>query len=260
MQRQLFALLCGSPKTGKTVSACTFPKPLLFLDFDDGVISIENARDKAGNLIVPDYEEVKVEKFVRRTPAPLSLVTNKKGAGAPAYTKESTELIAKFNDTINKLFDEKGGGYRTLVIDSLTSLWSVMKSSILNENSIPSIRQADYGTLEENVFQKFLPTMKGLNELIPNIILITHTDMEKDELTGRLDEFPVGPTRPQGKKLMKEFDDVWLQQVQGDSYVWRTKPVGFFTAGSRFHLLDPVKPASYTSIKDALEVGSENAS
>ena len=57
-------LLVGKPKTGKTVSACTFPKPMAFIDIDgDGIDSIYNAKDALGQLIVPAAEATQIDRL-----------------------------------------------------------------------------------------------------------------------------------------------------------------------------------------------------
>jgi len=249
-EHRMLILLCGEYKTGKTVSACTFPKPMVFFDFDDGFKSVINVKDKQGNLVVPDYDKIDVVKFFRPTAAALDFTTDMgKGAGiAPKHTKDSLELLNTYNATVNGLFTSDNPP-KTLVIDSLTSMFRLWKYALLAKNNIPSLRIPDYGTLEGVLFGQFIPTLKALSQRIPYIILIDHLLMDKDEISGRVMEFPIGPSRQQGKDLGKEFDEIWLQKEEGSDRVWRTRRHIFFQAGSRLNLPDPIKPATYATLQ-----------
>ena len=74
-------LLVGVPFSGKTVSACTWPKPLLLIDFDDGFESVKHAKNKLGQLIVPDWKEVTI------------IILNKYSWGMPSEVR--AKLIKK---------------------------------------------------------------------------------------------------------------------------------------------------------------------
>jgi len=255
-EQRLLILLCGDYKTGKTVSACTFPKPLIFFDFDDGFKSVKNATNKAGQLAVPDHGECKVMKFFREEPASLDFKTDisKSGSGqAPAHTKGILDLLNTYNKEINTLFETKGGGYQTLVVDSLTEMFNMWKNAVLAKNNIPALRIPDYGTLQGILFSQFIPTLKALSQYIPNIILVNHLISDKDEVSGRVMESPIGPSKQQGKDMGKNFDEIWLMKPEGDTWTWRTRKHIFFQAGSRLNLPDPIKPATYAALKPFLK-------
>ncbi len=251
----MLIMIAGNYMTGKTVSACSFPKPLTLLDFDGNWLSIKRVKGKDGKLICGDVSQIDIGTFTREKITPLSLKTNlsKDGTGsAPAYSSDYMTMLGKYNDYITNL--KEGDKYpKTLVIDSLSTLIRIWKNAILSANNIPSLRIPDYGTLESVLFSQFIPTLRALCSKIPYIIVTNHLTMDKDEFTGRITESPVGTSMNTGKSIGMCFDEVWLQKQEGVDYVWRTRKNGFFQAGSRSNLPDPIKPALFSSIKSYME-------
>ena len=240
-------LLVGVPNSGKTVSACTFPKPLLILDFDgEGYKSIFYAKDKSGKLVVPDNDEVSAVSFEKTRTYGLDFRTNFKSKSAPEHTQESGVLINRFNETLKGI---KEGQYKTVVIDSLTAMFRLWKEAILFMNQQPHLQIQDYITLENVLYGQFIPSLKALP--VQYVILIDHTNIDKDEISGRVSEFPVGPSANMGRTMPQMFDEVWRQDVLGDKFVWRTRDSGLFIgAGSRLHFPEIVEPATYQRLKE----------
>lgn len=255
----MIVLLVGEYKTGKSVSAATFPKPLLYFDYDNGFSSAKNARGNDGKLIVPDWNECDVINFHRDGYVNLNFKTASdtdfKMSSAPSYAQLSKKINDNSSTIFNELYHNKGlyngKQYQTLVIDSLTTLFRLWKENILFMNNIPQLRIQDYMTLEIILFSQYIPSIKSLHQYIPNIILINHEQMDKDELTGRIIEFPVGPSQNMGRSIGREFDEIWRQKVEGDRYIWRTRKDGLLQAGSRLHLPDPID-ANYKAIQTYL--------
>src|SRR3989304_1653298 len=73
---KMLILLCGNYKSGKTVSAATFPKPMIFLDYDEGFLSVQTTKTKTGNLIVPDWKDIEVVPFYKKDVYDLFLLTH----------------------------------------------------------------------------------------------------------------------------------------------------------------------------------------
>jgi len=74
----VLALIVGVPKSGKTVSALTFPKPLLYVGLEpEGIESVYNAKGDDNRLIVPTVESDKIDvvPIIRSTRADLHLKT-----------------------------------------------------------------------------------------------------------------------------------------------------------------------------------------
>lgn len=276
----MLLLLCGNYKTGKTVSASTFPKPMLWEDWDCGFSSVENTLGKDEKLLIADCKDITVIPFYRQKVYDLQFTTDIGTKSAPAHTLEAPVFIKRHNDIINQLSKDgcynptdlsflseeqqervknldptKREPYRTLVIDSLTTMFRVWKEMILRMNNISTLRIPDYGTLETILLGQFIPSLKSLamSGKVENIILIDHIDMDKDELSGMIMEFPIGPSRNMGKVFGLQFDEIWKQSIEGSDYVWRTKRSGLFQAGSRLDLPEVIKPATYQQLEQVLK-------
>lgn len=241
-------LIVGGYKSGKSVSAATFPKPMRFIDTDDGFLSILTTKKKDGTLFIPDAKEIDVLKLTKGGAHDLSFKTDLKGSSAPDYTKESINLINTYNSEM-KTLSVNPKNYKTLVIDSLTNMFRLWKECILAINNRAHLQIADYNTLDQVLQNQFLPTLKALP--IPYIVLIDHEDYDKDELTGAIQEFPIGPSRSQGKLMGLHFDEIYRQMVEGDKYLWYTRKKGLFNAGSRLNVPSPIE-ANYAALKPYL--------
>ena len=258
-------LIVGVPFTGKTVSACTFPKPLLLLDYDGGFESVKNTKNPDGSLVVPDWKNITIIQMGISKPNALDMSSPsemdfKKGK-SPAYAQNSAGIVEKYNDIMGELFidgcvtidGKKVGPFKSLVIDPLTTVFRTWQDGILYVNRVPGLRIGDYKTLEKMLYSQFLPSLKSLQNKIPWIVCIDHETIDKDELSGAITEFPIGPSYNMGRSLAKEFSEVFRSRVEGGKFVWRTKAHGRFEgAGSRFNLPDPLFPATYQELKKHL--------
>lgn len=261
---QILTLLLGEYKTGKTVSAATFPKPMLFLDFDKGFTSVQTALNKDGSKVVKDPQGITVMEFFKEGFWDLDFKTPlEKGGGGqpPKHVEGASDIIQRLNQTLRSLYTtgeveikgEKKGPFQTLVVDNLTTMFRIWKEMILHMNRVPNLRIQDYGTLEHLLLGQFIPSLKQINKKIPYIILIDHVMMDKDEISGRISEFPVGPSINMGKGLGKEFDEIWIQRIEGGEYIWRTKRDGLLQAGSRLSLPEVIKPATFQTLDGILK-------
>lgn len=256
----ILALLVGEYKTGKTVSACTFPKPLLFLDWDGGFTSVLHTLDPKGGKVVRDQEGITHIEFIKEGYHNLDFKTSLSGSMAPEHTSSVPQMLGKFNEIMKSLSIDgcytidgvKIGPFKTLVIDSLSAMFLIWKDMILNMNKVPHMRVQDYDTLESLLFRQLAPSMKAINKIIPYIILINHVDMDKDELSGRLMEFPIGPSKAMGKKMGRLTDEIWIQKIEGSERVWKTTKDGLLNAGSRLHLPPEIKPARFSTLEDIM--------
>lgn len=263
-------LIVGAPKTGKTVSACTFPKPMLVLDYDDGLTSIQYATDSSNNLVVTEQDQIYSVDFNINSNFPLYLKTPEKSdfdkLKAPDYTKNSIDLISKYNKIIDELFKDQCipsefigqpagkriGPFKSLVIDPLSTVFRIWSEAIINFNRIPALRLADYKTLDGILFGQFLPTLKSLKTKIPWIICINHEATNNDQATGIITEFPVGPSDNMGRIMGKDFCAILRSRYENGKFIWRTKPHGrFASAGSRINLSDNIE-ANYESIRKVI--------
>lgn len=255
----MLILLVGKPKTGKTLSACTFPRPTAILNFDNSVESIQHTTDKGGKLLIPDWKDIKVVPFCKDSVYDLDFDSStKQGAHTPLYAKGSFELVEKYNKVIRELGNtqtvEGFGPLSTLIVDSLTSVVRVWEETILKMNSKAQLSLPDYKTFKSLLFGQFIPSLRTLNKKIPYIILIAHETVEKDELSGRVEELPLGPSQEMGRTLAREFDEVWRMKVDSEgNRVWRTTQDGLFNAGSNLNLPPTISPATFSTIDTILK-------
>lgn len=237
-------LIVGDPKTGKTISACTFPKPLRLVDFDGGGYKSIYAKDDGGNPLLSDSSEVEIVEIVKEKSHEINFYRNLKVKQAPAHVSEAQQLISKMNDVTNDLEVSK---ISTLVYDSLTSMFRLWKEAVLYQNSQMGLQIQDYQTLEEVLYSQFIPSLKNLP--VDYVILIDHTMVDKDEVSGMISEFPVGPSRNMGRQLPQQFDEVWQQKYEMGSYVWETRSSGLFIgSGSRTNLPEKINPATFEEV------------
>jgi hypothetical protein len=264
----LIVILVGKPKTGKTVSACTFPKPLLILDWDKGVMSAFTAKDKSGELIVPGHDLITSIELFKKGMSPISFksfaMVGDKAVPlvTPEYAKGAPEVMSKYNAIMQELEDTEGcitvdgkkfGPFATVVFDPLTQMFRVWHDALLCENSIMETRRGDYKALSGIFFNQFSPMLKTLSTIVPYTIVIDHEDFDTDEKGNIINEFPVGPSKKIGKLLSEAFDEVWRMECINDTYKWRTRKHGnFIGAGSRLSLPDPISPATFTELSKYL--------
>lgn len=248
-------LLVGKPKTGKTVSVCTWPKPMRVLDFDLGMESIKHAKGPDGQLVVKDQDKIEITELYKNQATNLSFVTSQKGVGSPPdFAAKAMDVITEYNKIMTDLHTDPKG-IQTLVLDPVTSMFRLWKEAILYQNKIPNLRIADYGTLEGVLTRQFIPNLKALNDKIPWIILVDHEDVDTNEEGLVQGEFPIGPSRNQGKLLSEFFDEIWRMEASSKgTYSWRTKNHGLFSGlGSRHGLPDPLTPATFETLAKYLK-------
>lgn len=246
----MLIIIAGDSFTGKTVSSCTFPKPMLFMDFDGGFRSVLHTKNKKGESIVKDAEGIDVKEFKYIQHVEISLdSTRDKGGAPPPQAKEAATIIKSFSNTLKTINQDTK--YKTVVIDSLTTLFRILKDAILFANNLPALRIADYGTLERILLDQLIPNLKALP--VDFVVLIDHVDMDKDEITGQILEYPIGPSKSMGRNLGKSVDELYRQKIEGDEYVWKTRKNGFFQAGSRLSVPETIK-ANYGELEKWLSV------
>jgi len=262
-------LICitGKPKTGKTTSAATFPKPALLIDFGDrGSESFSTAKNSDGSLVVPDWKEITTIELYNPVRSKLDFKSYKllKGgvpSGAPEYAEGALTILQRYEEVMDQLFVDatvtidgvKYGPFQTLIIDPLTAMFRFWKAGILAINDTAEFRRGDYQTLEDNLFNRFLPNLKTLLDRIPWIILTDHEDFDQTEKGDVIAEYPVGPTKNMGKNLSEGLDELWRMEVINGRYRWRTQKHSLFVgAGSRLSLPDPIEPATFQALQKYL--------
>ena len=258
-------LIVGEYKTGKTISAATFPKPMLYLAFDRNIVSISTLKDKSGSPFIKDQDQIEYITMYKDEPADLCFSSERTGSNTPKkrpkHVQAGMEVITKYN----KLIGRDGSIFtrsplpKTLVIDSITKLFYLWKECILYDNQIMTLRIQDYATLEQVLYGMFFPSLQCLLSAgVENIVLIAHTEVEKDEESGKTYEHPVGPSRNMGRQYPKEVEEVYRQVISQGKYQWRTKKSGLLISGSCLNLPDPIE-ATYQAIEQYIPIKKNTA-
>jgi hypothetical protein len=204
----------------------------------------------------------------------------KTSAATPDYAKGAIPIMDKYEAIMDELFtkgtvlhgegrewDEnekifkggtEAGPFKTIVIDPLTNMFRQWKCAILDINKVGDLRRGDYLALDAILANQFIPNLKSLADIIPYVILTDHEDTDSTDEGVVTAEFPVGPSKNLGKKLSEFMDNVWrmgTDVVNGKkAYVWRTNEHGLFMgAGSRWHLPDIIRPATFAELKRILD-------
>src|SRR3972149_776665 len=138
-------LWCGDPLTGKTTGAVTFPKPMMYLDFDDTFESVLSVKDKSGKRLISDADvkQITVVKFQRKSFTKLNLRTVQTGNVTPPHTLEAPAIIDRLNSILDDLmhkkgFEGNGVQYQSLVIDSGTKMFQFWKEALVQNMKQPA--------------------------------------------------------------------------------------------------------------------------
>jgi hypothetical protein len=168
-------LVLGEPGVGKSVLSCSFPGPILYLDFDGKADSA--ARFYKGNKTLLENID---HRNLKRT------MTN--------------DPIEELNSIIEKeLIPQERAGkmeYATIILDSITTFSAATLAHIVKTN--PGIKRVstrqgiqpglqDYGIVKRE-FTRLIPGLLGLP---CNIVMTAHVAATKDDLTGEITRKPV---------------------------------------------------------------------
>ncbi len=246
--------IVAKPKKGKTVSACTFPKPMLLIDImDRGFESVKNTKGPEknkgkndGDLVVPDWKEISVIELYHEARTKMTFKSfaskndkAKTDGAAPDYTKGAITIMDKYEAIIDQLFatgtvlintdknklewdgevklfsgGELRGPFKTIIIDPLTNMFRLWKSAIMDINKVGDIRRGDYLALDAILSNQFIPTLKSLSDIIPFVVMTDHEDADTDDTGVLQSEYPVGPSKNLGKNLSEFMDNVWRVETE----------------------------------------------
>lgn len=228
-------LVYGEPGGGKTVFAAGFPGRIIYFDFDNKVSSA--ARFYRGNAeLLSNIDVVTLSPTLHESPI-------------NELQKRVAELSA---------MQKKGEyPYKTLVIDSLTTMSSACLAHIVQTN--PGIKRVltaqgqqpgmqDFGILKRE-FQRLIP---GLLTLDMNVIMLGHISITKDELTGELIRGVLmdGSFADQLPIYFEEVYRAYVTEVQGGKreFFAQTQSDGKFKCRSQIPGLPPVIPLHYNEL------------
>lgn len=241
------AFFWGPSGSGKTTAACTWPKPMLFIDCDNGLLSIQKNFDQIDKATIP------VETIITRS------------GNKPKGHEMVVDILNDLNDKNSTLF----GKYRTVVLDSLTSLTSIINQQVLflnptkKETTVDAWKSitmdiTDYSQQMHHVEQAVL-SLLNLAIFGVHVIAIAH-DKDKSiskkfsiEIIQRW--FVPNLTGQLANSIHVGFDEVWYfeRKYMGKNnpldYYAYTKGTDEFFAKSRLgiksNILNPVTYENY---------------
>ncbi len=159
------AIIYGAPGAGKTTCAATAPGPVLFLDADQGLLSIQNVTAEfAAQVGIADPKELYFE--------PITDL-----AGILRQIGQLREALAS-----------EANFFRTVVVDNLTELQRVLMTDILKktERMVPQLQ--DHGL----ILIQMQGIVRALRNLPVNTVFIAHEKQNESGigpcLSGRIAE------------------------------------------------------------------------
>lgn len=202
------ALVAGPSSTGKTVFACSFPGQIEYWDFDNKISS--------------------AAIFYRAQPEVLARIEVKQ-FGKMKRDDRMRATIARIQEIQKLQHDKKPLPFDTLVVDSLTTFVGYLLDDYIyvSQKGIKRPLEGvnamqDYQLLDRHMTQ----ILTGLLTLECNVVVIAHTQLEKDESTGAMTNSVLMPGKF-AAKLPIYFEEVYhskvdstgkfLLQTQGDS-------------------------------------------
>ena len=162
---------------------------------------------------------------------------------AAVGAKQFMEMISCLNnfhcDKCGKDFGdvEKWGTDRLLALDGLSGLSRASKSLAIGWK--PILSQPDWGVCM-NVVEQLV--YKLAHSLFCHLVLISHIEPEKDEVTGAIKNFPSTLGRKLGPSLPQHFKDVVLATRIGQDFRWNVVAQGTDTKARILPLSDKISP------------------
>lgn len=241
ISEMLNIMLYGKFGEGKTTCATTFPKPILFFDID---------------LRHQTYAGMEGVDYITYKDS---------GKRARAYSDFMKDL-RKY---------QTGSEYKTVVLDSTTTLLDIMKNDILGMRGSGSaategLSLPQWGSVVER-FQRVFDILRGYDT---HSIIISHEQMFQDELTGeiRTVTMMVGKKFPQRAPLY--FDEIYrcfTDTERGSDetkYLLQTRSDRKYPARSSLNLrdedghavpiLDEIEPQDFNAIMEKVKRAKEN--
>lgn len=195
-------LAYGPSGTGKTCLAAGFPGPIEYWDFDHKISSAaqhyKGQSDRLSSIDVYQFAQLGKHERIAEWEKRLKFIDANK-----------TKLP-----------------FKTLVVDSLTTLSSMMLDDYIHRSQkgikraladIPAMQ--DYQLLDKHLTQ----IISGLLALPCNVVFIGHMNAEKDESTGMIMKRPLMAGKF-ADKLPIYFEEVYVSQIDSNGkYVLQTQ-------------------------------------
>lgn len=234
-------LLVGDGGTHKTYFLRTLPRPIYVFDFDKGM-SINAGQDM-------DYDTFK-EVPEGET---LGVGGRFQGEGWYTYGAAYPAFLKKINE-IGRSIDNGTCPYKSIGVDSLTTLTIIAQSYILKQNSRKQMERNDWGAFLRNMTELFSqfsgwPLIK---------VLTAHIKRDENPLTNSIEKLPMVPGQFQGV-VPTLFDEVYYTETKLNAqkkpeWVLRTLPDGMNRqAKSRKYNIPDGTPTDFAAVMKHIE-------
>lgn len=221
-------LQVGPAGSGKTVSAASFPKPIFYSDFDDGIASVATMyKDRPEILEQIDYEVFRDED-----------------ADKPHAMDDFEKIITEFEN-------RPKFPYATIIVDTISSAEEAIMNRILklvksDKRILGQPNQSDWGQL-------VLAMEDFFNQLIAlpcHVIVNAHMMLKQDEITQEIFVLPMMSGKKLPHRLPGKFDEYYFSKCKNGKYIWQIRPNGKLEARTRFLPSEVPNeiPATYESI------------
>jgi adenylate kinase family enzyme len=220
--RMSFILLIGRPGTGKTTLACSMTKlgyKVRLIDVDNKAYAMYNIKhliEKDQVRVIPIKSrlvETKLKDRFKELHVSFQAAQNKTRI---APTKAQPEGYLEYCDIISIYEDEMSKGNKSeeevLVVDSFTSLLEHMKRLVLYIQKQDKFSYDEWEIWKTNI-EEFISIHSRLQGYFKHVIIISHEQMEKDELVGKIEIVPMidGSMK---FKIGKDFTEIYHTIVE----------------------------------------------
>lgn len=158
----------------------------------------------------------------------------------PEFTQwlEVIDLLNNFTDQNGKEWGdvEDWNTDRVLIIDGLTGLSRMSRG--LAVGAKPLLTQPDYGVIMENIY---VLLQYLTHSLTCHLVLISHIEMEVDEVNGGLLKTVSTMGRKLAPTIPPMFDDVIISEKIGAEFTWTTIESGSDTKNRNLPLANDLK-------------------
>ncbi len=228
------AILMGEIGTGKTFSIKTFTdagiEPFLIAT-EPGFGPIRSMPDLKIHNVTPtkgDWETL-IDNAERINSSSNESLQKMNGLNKHEY-RQWIEFIGACNNFVDMKTGEEYGDIcefntdRVVIIDGLTGITKMARG--LHAGGKPLLSQPDYGVIMGNI--EFLLDTLVLNVKC-HLVLITHVELEKDEISGAIKIMVSTMGRKLSPKVPAFFDEAILAYREGTHFLWSTATEGAMT-------------------------------
>lgn len=228
-------LLVGESGSGKTVNSVTFPGKKLVADFDNKIESAALFYAKDKNFL----NNIDVKLYGRMPIKPLS--------GQKSRMKSFLDDLQGYYDLQNKKqklpFDTYILDTASFMADAILEDYRVVSQLGIKRPNPDQNSQSDYGLLATHVKQ----IISGLLTLDANIVIIGHTQREKDETSGIITNQIMFPGA-MSQKMGSYFLETYFAKIVNGQHIWQTKADAKSPFCKTARNLPPEIPANFAEI------------